>query len=396
MANVCSFNASASADSDGTIASYAWNFGDGTTGTGVNPSHAYAAAGGYTATLTVTDNRGGTAGTSVSVTAAAPPNVPPVASYATACTFLACSFDGSGSSDSDGTITSYAWDFGDGGTATGSTATHTFGAGGTYTVALTVTDNSGAPTTLTKQVMVIPAPTSNIAYRASATASVNAALAKVTVPASVQAGDGLVLFATSNTNTNVTTGPAGWTFLGEQISGTDTRTRLYSKVAGACDAGRQVSLTYAAATKVDLSLSAYSGTDTTTPVAAFASAAETVSRTTHTTPSVNVPAAGSWVVSFWADKSSATTAWTAPAGQVQRAQSIGTSTGRITSLEADSGAPVVAGAWTGQTATASSASAKATMWSVVLNPDTPNVLPTASATGSCVVNVCTFDASASV
>ncbi len=38
----CSFNAGASTDSDGTIAGYAWDFGDGTTGTGVTPSHAYA------------------------------------------------------------------------------------------------------------------------------------------------------------------------------------------------------------------------------------------------------------------------------------------------------------------------------------------------------------------
>jgi PKD repeat protein len=366
--NVCTFDGSGSSDSDGTIASYAWNFGDATTGSGVNPSHSFTAAGTYTATLTVTDNRGGTATMTVPVTSAAPPNVPPVASFTSACTFLACSFDGSGSSDPDGTITSYAWDFGDGSTATGPTATHSFAAGGTFNVALTVTDNSGAPTTLAKQITVAPVPTSNIAYRASATASVNAAVAKVTVPASVLAGDALVLFATTNTNTNVTTAPAGWTFVGEQISGTETRTRLYTKVAGAADAGTQVSLTYAVATKVDLSLSAYSGTDAATPVTAFASAAETVSRTTHTTPSVTVPIAGAWVISYWADKSSATTSWTPPAGQVQRAMSIGVSTGRITSLEADSGVPVSAGPWSGLTATASSASAKATMWSVVLNP----------------------------
>lgn len=45
-----------STDSDGTIASRAWNFGDGGTSTATNPSHTYASAGTYTVTLTVTDN----------------------------------------------------------------------------------------------------------------------------------------------------------------------------------------------------------------------------------------------------------------------------------------------------------------------------------------------------
>ena len=50
------FDASASSDSDGTIMAYAWDFGDGTTASGVNASHAYAAVGNYTVSLTVTDN----------------------------------------------------------------------------------------------------------------------------------------------------------------------------------------------------------------------------------------------------------------------------------------------------------------------------------------------------
>ncbi|WP_449757866.1 PKD domain-containing protein [Dyella ginsengisoli] len=47
-----------STDSDGTIASRSWNFGDGTTSTATNPSHTYAAAGTYSVSLTVTDNGG--------------------------------------------------------------------------------------------------------------------------------------------------------------------------------------------------------------------------------------------------------------------------------------------------------------------------------------------------
>ncbi len=63
-----SVNGSASSDTDGTISSYAWNFGDGTSGTGVSTSHTYAAEGTYTIILTVTDNGGATGTTSKQVT----------------------------------------------------------------------------------------------------------------------------------------------------------------------------------------------------------------------------------------------------------------------------------------------------------------------------------------
>ncbi|MFN8037412.1 MAG: PQQ-dependent sugar dehydrogenase [Acidimicrobiia bacterium] len=52
------FDASTSHDTDGQIISYAWDFGDGWSGTGVAPQHTYATGGRYTARLTVTDNGG--------------------------------------------------------------------------------------------------------------------------------------------------------------------------------------------------------------------------------------------------------------------------------------------------------------------------------------------------
>lgn len=51
------FNGTGSSDPDaGQTLTYAWDFGDGATGTGANPSHAYAFAGTYLVGLTVTDN----------------------------------------------------------------------------------------------------------------------------------------------------------------------------------------------------------------------------------------------------------------------------------------------------------------------------------------------------
>ena len=57
-----------STDSDGTIASHAWTFGDGGTSTATNPSHTYSAAGTYSVTETVTDNGGATGSATKSLT----------------------------------------------------------------------------------------------------------------------------------------------------------------------------------------------------------------------------------------------------------------------------------------------------------------------------------------
>ena len=63
---------STSTDADGTIAGYAWEFGDGGTSTVADPlPHAYAVAGSYDVKLTVTDNQGATDSITKSVTVAA-------------------------------------------------------------------------------------------------------------------------------------------------------------------------------------------------------------------------------------------------------------------------------------------------------------------------------------
>jgi len=71
-----SFSSAGSSDPDGSIASYSWNFGDGSAvSTAASPSHVYTQAGTFTAVLTVTDNRGGTGAAQVGITANSDPNV---------------------------------------------------------------------------------------------------------------------------------------------------------------------------------------------------------------------------------------------------------------------------------------------------------------------------------
>ena len=69
----CNFDGADSRDPDGSIVSYGWTFGDGQTGTGQTTTHRYAAAGTYTARLTVTDNQGATHSSTATVTVAPPP-----------------------------------------------------------------------------------------------------------------------------------------------------------------------------------------------------------------------------------------------------------------------------------------------------------------------------------
>jgi PKD repeat protein len=159
-----SFDGSGSSDSDGSIVSYAWDFGDGTSGSGASVTHSYSTAGTYQVSLTVTDDDGLTGETThvVQVDEPAPMPQPPVAVISGPASGLvgeALNFNGGGSSDSDGSIVSYVWDFGDATSGSGASVTHSYSTAGTYQVSLTVTDDDGLTGETTHVVQVDePAP----------------------------------------------------------------------------------------------------------------------------------------------------------------------------------------------------------------------------------------------
>jgi PKD repeat protein len=140
-----SFDGTGSSDPDGTIVTYEWYFGDGSTGSGPTPSHTYEVAWIYDVTLTVTDNTGGFASATTTATIGVG-NLPPVADAGKKVEGVAdaaVSFDGTGSSDPDGTIVTYEWYFGDGTFGDGPTPSHAYPFSGNFNVTLTVTDDKG-------------------------------------------------------------------------------------------------------------------------------------------------------------------------------------------------------------------------------------------------------------
>ncbi len=174
------FSSLGSADGDGSIVAYSWNFGDGSpVSTEENPSHTYTAQGTYDVVLTVTDNKGAT-GTAPITVVVNPNNVAPDVAITATPTFgkapVSVAFT-STVSDSDGTIASAVWDFGDGSpTSTDPNPTHVYTAG-VYHPTLTVTDDDGATTMRTIEVRSLP----NLPPTAAASASPSTHRAPATV-----------------------------------------------------------------------------------------------------------------------------------------------------------------------------------------------------------------------
>mgnify|MGYP001267180224 CR=1 FL=1 len=154
--------------SDGTIGSWAWDFGDGHTSTEQNPSHTYAEPGTYLVCLIIMDDDGGcTSHVCQHVVVHHPP--------AGVCNALFIAhqpnpahqtIDFTDQSTSNGTIGSWAWDFGDGHTSTEQNPSHTYAEPGTYLVCLIITNNNGACTSHICQHVIVHHPPANDCHAA--------------------------------------------------------------------------------------------------------------------------------------------------------------------------------------------------------------------------------------
>src|SRR5205807_1055419 len=148
-------NLSSSPSGGTTPYSYSWDFGDASAlGTTQNPSHLYAAAGSYTAAVTLTDAAGHSVKGSVVVVVSPALSATAGASPTTGHAPLLVAFTAVASG---GTAPlTYAWTFGDGSTGSGATPSHTYAAG-SYVATVTATDAGSQKVTGQVTINVSPA-----------------------------------------------------------------------------------------------------------------------------------------------------------------------------------------------------------------------------------------------
>ena len=188
----CATDASGNCSASGAITSYAWNFGDGSLGSGKTVTHTFNSGNTFVATLTVTSDRGLSASTSQPVTVGLP--TAPTADF----TFSPSSpiagqpvfFTADTSKAATGhNITQYSWTYGDGSNDSGIAVSHSFAQSGTYNVVLSIVDDAGQKATAKNGVNVgtaNPTVRLNIVKVGGLRVTVDASLSTAVSPASIQ------------------------------------------------------------------------------------------------------------------------------------------------------------------------------------------------------------------
>ena len=168
---IVTFDASATTDEGGPCGSactYAWNFGDGTTGSGRVVTHRYTIGRIHTVTLTVVDAAGviDEDRQTISVSQVNAPTVSLSVSPVSPAVEQQATFTATATAAPGHSVQTWAWDFGDGTTQTtsGPTVSHAFSTTGSHGVSVTVTDDLGQTGRASLSVTV----TSGIAFPAPA------------------------------------------------------------------------------------------------------------------------------------------------------------------------------------------------------------------------------------
>lgn len=223
---------------------------------------------------------------------------------------------------------------------------------------------------------------------------------RVVVPASVQPGDALVLFLTTNSSTGTLTDAVpGWTLI-ESQNGNAFRSRAWTKTATAADDGATVTVATSINVKSVMGVAAYRSTVGIATVTADSSNLVNTSASSHSTPTVAVADPNSWLVNVWTEKSNTDLTYTLPGNVTSRTTAAATGTGKVSAVLGDSAGAVAVGTAAARVATTSAATARGSMFSFAVSPGddvngAPNTAPTASFTTSCLSLTCSFDASAS-
>jgi hypothetical protein len=211
-----------------------------------------------------------------------------------------------------------------------------------------------------------------IAFRASVEAHATTGDLVATIPASVQAGDLLVMPAGLNNGGSSAVNwaiPDGWIRRDERTVGSNLYAALYVKKAVAGDAGATVTLVSATTGKSCAIIAAYSGADQSASIDAVVGQSETTSTASHTTPTVNTTVDQDVIVIAGVQTDTATQSWQTTAGYTKRQDSLDNTnlSGHVVATLQDKG-PATVGSYGGESLTSGTASAKAATWTLAISP----------------------------
>lgn len=211
-----------------------------------------------------------------------------------------------------------------------------------------------------------------VAFRASTENHVTSGALTLTIPATVQAGDCMLLVGGQN-DAGVTAydwaTPAGWTLIGSGRAGSNFFSAMWYRVAQAGDPGTNVFLDTESTGKSCAILAAYSGTDPVAPINDSATATETTSTTSHATPTVDTTVENTFVAIAGVQSNSETESWGTATGYTKRQDSIDNVNlnGHVTATLQDKAAATL-GNYGGEALVAAAVSAKALTYTVALAP----------------------------
>lgn len=156
-------------NTDGNVATYTWNFGDGQSSSDVNPQHAYSSSDQFNVELIASTSEGCNNSTSKQITIYSKPQpdftmaLPPFS-----CNGTPTQFNDNTPSPDDSNITFWSWNFGDPGSSENSASVknpqHTYAIAGDYTVSLVVTTNYNCSNFIEKTVTISQTPVADFNY----------------------------------------------------------------------------------------------------------------------------------------------------------------------------------------------------------------------------------------
>lgn len=203
----------------------------------------------------------------------------------------------------------------------------------------------------------------------------------VRLPANAAVNDVVLMFRRISDPADSFNAVTGWTQIGSTTADARGKTRIDYHVVGPNEAGKKYVTTWGAnKCRSYVALVVYSGVLNSGPVNASTFSAETILRTTHTTPNVTSTVANCWILSAVFDTSSTTTSFGLPGAEILREYGNTVRGNSVAGIITDDGIVHVAGTYGSKVFTASKASRFATMHTIALAPN-------AAATGAGSVTV---------